>query len=164
MVFELVKKHTGQMNIGVTTSRGNIWHDILNQEWLIVLVSVRAISEMKSNIIRVLLTVTRNSDDNGAWYIDWLSLYNHSSISCWLRIIDLLTEADLLVAHIWMTQRFTYDANSVCFVHWTVWWRYLLDIWVIVVQESNVWNWECLTISWYWEVVEVITRITISEI
>lgn len=64
MVLELVEKHTSEMDVGVTTGRGNVWKDILDQEWLIELVSVWTISEMKSDIIRELLTITRESDYN----------------------------------------------------------------------------------------------------
>lgn len=64
MVLELVEKHTSEMDVCVTTGRGNVWKDILDQEWLIELVSVWTISEMKSDIIRELLTITRESDYN----------------------------------------------------------------------------------------------------
>jgi hypothetical protein len=51
VIFELIEKHTSHMDIGVTTSRGDIWHNVLNQEWLVELVCVGAISEVKSYVI-----------------------------------------------------------------------------------------------------------------
>jgi hypothetical protein len=64
VVLELVEKHTSEMDVGVTTGRGNVWQNVLDQEWLIELISVWTISEVKSDIIRVLLTITRKSDYN----------------------------------------------------------------------------------------------------
>jgi hypothetical protein len=51
VILELVEKHTSQMDVSVTTGRGNIWHNVLDQEWLIELISVGAISEVKSDVI-----------------------------------------------------------------------------------------------------------------
>jgi hypothetical protein len=81
MVLELVEKHTSEMDVGVTTSSSHIWQDVLDQEWLVELVSVWTISEVKSDIIRVLLPITRKSDYHRAWHIHWLSLYNNIGVS-----------------------------------------------------------------------------------
>jgi hypothetical protein len=80
VVFKLVEKHTSEVDVGVATSRGNIWHNVLYKEWLIELIGVRAISEMESDVIRVLLAITRDSDNDGAWNIDWLSLHSNAGI------------------------------------------------------------------------------------
>lgn len=140
MVLELVEKHSSQMDISVTSSGGSVWHDVLNQKWLIEFVGIWTISKVKSYIIGILLTITGNCDYNRAWHIHWLCRDNDVSFSSRLWIIYLLTKANLLVAHVWMAQRFTNNADTIDLVHWTVWWNNLFDVWVIIIIESDIRN------------------------
>jgi hypothetical protein len=72
VVLELIEEHTGQMDIGVTSSSGNVWHNIFNKEWLIEFVSIRTISEMECDVIRILLSISGKGYDDRAWHIYWL--------------------------------------------------------------------------------------------
>lgn len=102
MVLELVEKHTSQVDIGVSSSLGTVWQNIFYNNWLEEFVSIWCISEMKSNIIWVLLSITWHGNNNRAWYWDWLCLDYNISISCWLYIVYYLSKPHLFVAHIWM--------------------------------------------------------------
>jgi hypothetical protein len=64
VVLELIEKHTSQVNIGVTSGLGTVWQDVFDQDVLEVLVSVWSISEVKRNIVRVLLAITRHGHNN----------------------------------------------------------------------------------------------------
>lgn len=102
MVLELVEKHTSQVDIGVTSSLGTVWQNIFNNNWLEEFVSIWCISKVKSNIIRVLLSITWHGNNYGAWNWDWLCLDDNICISCWLYIIYYLSKLHLFVAHVWM--------------------------------------------------------------
>jgi hypothetical protein len=82
VVLELIEKHTSQVDIGVSTSSGDVWKDIFNKDWLIELVCVRSISEMESSVIRELLSISRKSNDDRTWYINWGGVDDEVSVSC----------------------------------------------------------------------------------
>lgn len=138
MILKLVKKHTCQMDFSVSSCLGAIWQDVFNDDALEVLVGVWSISEMEGDIVGVLLAVAGHCHNNRSWYRHWLRLHNNISIRCRLHFIHNLTKAYLLVAHVWMVQTLTDDVDCVGFVHWSIWWLYLFNIWIIIVEEGTV--------------------------
>ena len=152
------------MNIGVSSCLGAVWKDVFNNDALEVLVGVWSISEVESDVIRVLLTVAGHCYNNRARYLHRLRLHNNVSVRCGLYIIHNHTEAHLLVAHVWMVQALTNDIDHVGLVHWSIWRLDLLDVWIIIIEESTIGFREGLSVGRDRHVVEVISSVTISEV
>lgn len=126
------------MDVGVARVLGTVWQDVFDNDTLEELVSVRAIFEVKCDIIRVLLTISRHCDDDGAWHLHWSGLHDNVGIGDRLQIVDHLTELYLLVAHVWMIQALSGDVDGVGFIHRSIGWLDLPDVGIIVVEERGV--------------------------
>jgi hypothetical protein len=122
------------------------------------------ISEVKGNVIRVLLTITRHSDNDSSWYLDWLGFDNNITVCGWLNFVNNLSKSYFLITHIWMIKALSYNVDIIFCIHGSIRRLNFPNVWIIVVKECIIWNWEWFSISWDLQLVEVITSFTISKI